>query len=170
MKETSLRAEVVRPLGGMRSWGEFRNRALGATSRRGIFPRIFSGFPTLCVSAVSSSSWACTPKRRASNDDHQNYCGPFLFVPLGGLKISFSRFSRKICSFEKNVKSQKTFRIKFSTKMVQIKFFVAIILTKLQRFESTANATTRSGSLQSEADSGSPHRMVKTNVIFKVRV
>ena len=46
------------------------------------------------------------------------------------------RFSREICTFEENVKLQKIFFIKFSIKMVLIKMFVAIILTKLQRFES----------------------------------
>ena len=54
-------------------------------------------------------------------------------------KISFSRFSREICTFEKNVKSYKMFYVKFSTKMILMKLFVAIVLTKLQRFESEAN-------------------------------
>ena len=54
-------------------------------------------------------------------------------------KITFSRFSREICTFEKNVRLTKKFFIKFRTKMVLTKIFVAIILTKLQRSESRAN-------------------------------
>ena len=58
--------------------------------------------------------------------------------------------------------------------MIPIKIFVAIILTKLQRFESgaivkrkiTCAAQVRYN-LQSAADSTSPY-MVKTDVIFKV--
>ena len=53
-----------------------------------------------------------------------------------GLKVSFPRFSREICAFEKNVKLQKMFCIKSSTKKVLLRIFVAIILTELQRFES----------------------------------
>ena len=58
-------------------------------------------------------------------------------------EITFSRFSREICTFEKNVWSQKIFFIEFSTKMVLIQIFVAVILTKLQRFESRANVKVR---------------------------
>ena len=54
-------------------------------------------------------------------------------------KITFSRFSRETCTFEKNIRSLKIFFIKFSTKMVLIKISVAIILTMLQRSESRAN-------------------------------
>ena len=54
-------------------------------------------------------------------------------------KITFSRFSREISTFQKNLKLPKIFCIKFSTKMVLMKIVVAIVLTNLQRFESRAN-------------------------------
>ena len=54
-------------------------------------------------------------------------------------KIAFSQFSREICTFEKNIKLSKMFCIKFSTKIILITIFTAIILTKLQRSESRAN-------------------------------
>ena len=61
----------------------------------------------------------------------------------GGVKTftrdHLSQFSREICSFEEKVKSQKIFRIEFSTKMVLMKICVTIILTELERFESKAN-------------------------------
>ena len=84
----------------------------------------------------------------------------FWEVPLCGwgsereLKITFSRFTREICIFEKNFRLAKIFFIKFSIKMVIMKIFVAIILAKLQHFESRASH--RSGNLQPEADSRSP--------------
>ena len=49
----------------------------------------------------------------------------------GEVEVSFSQFSRKIWTFEKNIKLQKIFLIKFSTKKVLIKILVAIVLTKL---------------------------------------
>ena len=55
------------------------------------------------------------------------------------LRVSFSQFSREICTSEENVIPQKIFFIKFSTKMVSTKIFVPIVLTKLQRFESRVN-------------------------------
>ena len=66
-----------------------------------------------------------------------------LFPVLEGVEMrtqsQFSQFSREKCSFEKNVRLQKIFRVQFSTKVVLMEIFVAIILKKLQRFESTAN-------------------------------
>ena len=70
-------------------------------------------------------------------------------------ELTFSRFSRKICLFEKNFKIPKIFCIKFSTKMALMKILVAIILTKLQRSESRAND--RSENRRSEANFGSPN-------------
>ena len=52
------------------------------------------------------------------------------------LKVSFPQFPREICAFKKNVRSQKIFCVKFSTKMLLMKISVAIILTKLQPCES----------------------------------
>ena len=54
-------------------------------------------------------------------------------------KSLFPGFSREIGTFEKKVTLQKIFCVKFSTKMVFIKIFIATILTKLQRSESRRN-------------------------------
>ena len=77
-------------------------------------------------------------------------------------KMNFPQFSRGICTFEKNVKRQKIFCIKFFTKKIIMKIFVAIYLTKLQRSESTANVWRKHTmpqvrNLQPEADFRSPY-------------
>ena len=58
--------------------------------------------------------------------------------------ITFSQFPREICTSEKNFKRPKIFGIEFSTKMVSMKIHVAIILTKLQRFEYRSNNVRKS--------------------------
>ena len=71
------------------------------------------------------------------NKTHRPQIGPPLLRDTKRKpKITFSRLSREICTFEKNLRSPKIFCMKFSTKMVPMKIFVAIISTKLQRSES----------------------------------
>ena len=101
---------------------------------------------------------------------------PELGPPLWRIRIvnprSLSRFSREICIFEKNVKLRKMFYIKFFTKMVPIKIFVEIILTKLQRFLSRANVKEHSaaGPEVSSPERTPEVRMARTDVIFEVGV
>ena len=85
-------------------------------------------------------------------------------------KPLFPGFLAKYALLKKNFKLPKIFCIKFSAKIVLMKMFVAIVLTKLQRSESGANVSYAGGPKISTPKRTPEARTVKTDVILEVSV